>query len=145
MEKLRTNWNLNIYENIQNLKFKILSRSGKIKNQLESKYLPKLKTQRVREKNLNAQCFKERKKRKAVTCEKGDWWWINSKIGFPNQTPKKKKKKKLWTQILGNRRWRCREKSMWWRWSVVAMAMAVTVVGGTKFWVLILGEGKGEF
>ena len=28
-------------------------KSGKIKNQLESKYLPKLKTQRVREKNLN--------------------------------------------------------------------------------------------
>ena len=23
--------------------------------------------------------------------------------------------------------------------------MAVTAVGGTEFWVLILGEGKGEF
>ena len=50
MEKLRTNWYLNIYQNIQKPKIKILSKSGKIKNQLESKYLPKLKTQRVREK-----------------------------------------------------------------------------------------------
>ena len=74
MEKLRTSWNLNIYQNIQKPKIKILSRSGKIKNQLESKYLPKLKTQRVREKNLNSLCSKERKKRKEVTCERGDWW-----------------------------------------------------------------------
>ena len=40
VEKLRTNWNPNIYQNIQKPKIKIL-RSGKIKNQLESKYLPK--------------------------------------------------------------------------------------------------------
>ena len=56
LEKLRTNWNPNIYQKIQ------------------SNYLPKLKTQRVKEKNLNGQCSKERKKRKEVTCEKRDWW-----------------------------------------------------------------------
>ena len=71
MEKLRTNWNLISTKTFKNLKIKIL-RSEKIKNQLESKYLPKLKTQRVREKNLNAQCSKERKKRKEVNYESGD-------------------------------------------------------------------------
>ena len=67
LEKLRTNWNPNIYQKIKKPKIKIQSRIGNIKNQLESKYLPKLKTQRVREKNLNGQCSKERKKRNEVT------------------------------------------------------------------------------
>ena len=51
-------------QEIQKPKIKTLSRSGKIKKQLESIYLPKLKTQTVREKNLNDQCSKERKKEK---------------------------------------------------------------------------------
>ena len=91
MEKLRTNWNPNIYQKIQKPKIKIQSRIGKIKNNLNPNIYQNWKPKEW-EKNLNSQCSKERKKRKEVTCEKRDWWWINSKTGFPNQNPQKKKK-----------------------------------------------------
>ena len=54
-------------QEIKKPKIETLSRSGKIKKQLESIYLPKLKTQRVREKNLNGHVPKRERKGKGLS------------------------------------------------------------------------------
>ena len=60
---------------------------------MESKYLSKLKTQRVREKNLNAQCSKERKKKQKKLPVKEDIGGESTaKPVFQIKTQKKKKK-----------------------------------------------------
>ena len=71
MKKLKSNWNLI--------------------------YLPKLQTQRVREKNLNGQCFKEKKKekRRYVPVKEEIGGESTAKMVFQIRTSERKKEKAM--------------------------------------------------
>ena len=92
------------YQEIQKPKIKTLSRSEKVKKQLESNISTKTANQRVREKNLNGQCFKERKKekRRYVPVKEEICGESTAKTVFQIRTPERKKKSHEW-HILENR------------------------------------------